>query len=127
MWTVTYLEAKPRQDLQALAKARGIRANSKSSQIIDDLLAWARANHKDETKVDVDNKKTSECCKKQARTHSAACHVTSTAFLPVMCTLAEHGTLLCHFLKNCSTFQLLDFLALAFLCASREACHILLC
>jgi hypothetical protein len=70
MWTVTDLEAKPRQDLQALAKARGIRANSKSSQIIDDLLTWARANHKDETKVDVDNKKTCECCKKQAHTHS---------------------------------------------------------
>ena len=44
MWTESELQAKPRNELQALAKARGIRANSKSSTIIEHLLDWVRAN-----------------------------------------------------------------------------------
>lgn len=44
MWTKEELSALQRRELQALAKEHGIQANSKSTEIIDELLAWADAN-----------------------------------------------------------------------------------
>lgn len=44
MWTRGELAAMARKELQALAKERGIKANSKSSKLIEDLLNWATSN-----------------------------------------------------------------------------------
>lgn len=44
MWTLEELQGKTRAQLQALAKERGIKANSKTVQLIADLLEWSQKN-----------------------------------------------------------------------------------
>lgn len=43
MWSEQELQGMTRPELQRLAKERGIRANTKKTQIIEDLLMWAAA------------------------------------------------------------------------------------
>ena len=59
MWTsIEDLQSLPRHELQSLAKARGIRANSKNTKLIEDLLAWARAASDGDTSQEITEKTT---------------------------------------------------------------------